>query len=379
MGRGHMRERSPGVWALTWEAPRGPDGKRRQGTATVRGTERQAQRELNRRLYEAEQAASAADPGRLTVADLLDRWLAAARPKLAPTSVQLYEAQLRLHLKPALGALRLSRLVPLQIQDHYTAELGRGAAPASVALQHAILRRACRQAVRWGLLDRNPCEGVDPPAAVPPALTVLDASALRALFRAAGPELRPAVVLAVLSGLRRGELLGLKAADVDREAGTLTVQRNLYHTRAGGVAFGPPKTRAGTRTLTLSGLALDALAAQAAAVAARKAAFGPLWEEQGLLFPGEAGRPWHPQAFTSAFRRLIRRHGLPEVRFHDLRHSNISISAALGIPLKVISARAGHANPALTLNRYQHLLPGQDQDAAARLDAAFRDDGEAAA
>jgi integrase len=365
MRSGSLKEIRPSVYRLRFDLPPDPaTGKRRQGTATVEGSRRDAEKELARRLA----GETDSSPAKLTLAAYLDQWQAANRKRLAPNTVRTYGYMVE-RLTARLGAVLLTRLSPYQIQEHYAQELEEQAA-SSVNLQHAVLRRALRQARRWKLLDYNPTDDVDPPRFVPPEIRALGPADLSRLMDAAGPALRPALVLAILSGIRRGELLGLQWSDLDWEAGRLLVQRQL---RLGetGLEYGPPKSRAGRRSLTLPVLALEELTAhQRRQEGLRRET--PTWQEFGLIFPREDGRPWHPSTFGNRYRTLRAVAGFPEVRLHDLRHAALTLLHALGVPQKVVMARAGHASPAMT-NRYLHTLPGQDEDAAERLERAFRD------
>jgi integrase len=365
MPRGSKTERAPSVWDLRWDLPRGPDEKRRQASSVFKGGAREADRELARRVAEAERGA--VTPARLTLEAYLAQWLA-ANAHLAPNTIALYGYQAK-RLTAGLGNVLLARLSPFQIQAHYAKELETQAA-SSVNLQHAVLRRALRQARRWKLLAYNPTDDVDAPRFTPPDVHALSPADLRRLLDAArDTTLYAPLVVAILTGIRKGELLGLWWTDL--EGARLSVRRQLLRAEGGGLRYGPPKSPTSRRSLTLPALALEELAAHRQAQA-RLRSLVPDWTESDLMFPAETGLPWHPSTFSGAYRRLREVAGFPDCRFHDLRHSALSLLHSLGVSQKVVMQRAGHASPSMT-NRYLHVLPGQDAEAAERLDQAFRE------
>ncbi|MBN1319454.1 MAG: site-specific integrase [Thermoleophilia bacterium] len=187
-----------------------------------------------------------------------------------------------------------------------------------------------------------------------------------------GTRLYLPVVLAVGSDLRRGELLALRWSDCDLQTGKLTVTRTLSEGRDYGLMFKEPKSRTSRRVITLPAFALEALTEHKKAQATHRLEVGPGYKDQGLVMPNDDGSPWAPNLLTGAFGDTIRKLDLPRVRFHDLRHSHITHLLLRGVPLKVVSARAGHSGIAITGDLYGHLLPGADEEAAAKLDDAYQ-------
>jgi integrase len=179
------------------------------------------------------------------------------------------------------------------------------------------------------------------------------------------------VMLAVTTGLRRGEILGLRWRDVDLQGGTLAVRPSLEQTRD-GLAFKQPKTSKGRRVVALPSLALDALHQHKARQAAVKLALGPAYDDHDLVCAREDGRPWPPDGFSTAFVNLVRKAGIPPTRFHDLRHTHATQLLRQGVHPKIVSERLGHATVGITLDVYSHVLPGMQEEAAARTDAALR-------
>lgn len=357
MKRGSAREVSPGVWRLRYDLPPDPhDGKRRQGSGTVHGTEADAKRELAKRQADAERTASART--RSTVAAYLAEWWGDVKANLAESTQIAYGKQIE-HLTRGLGSLRLERLTGQHVQRHYAAEQARGLGPGSIRLQHAVLRRALRQAKRWRLVTEAATDYVDLPRVRRAEPVVYGPADLaRLLSTAAGGRLHAPLLVLLGTGLRPGELLALHWEDVDWETPLLRVRRTLRKTPE-GLIFAPPKSDAGTRTFHLPKFTVTALREhqQQGSV-------------DGLIFPAPQGGVWHPGTFWHAYERLTIAAGVERLTLHRFRHLNLSTLSRAGVSGRAIQARAGHANPAQT-SHYLHVLDGEDADAAARLDAAF--------
>ncbi len=217
-------------------------------------------------------------------------------------------------------------------------EVNRGLSPQTVLHHHRVISEALRTAVKWGLLTINPADAVMPPKPTrrePKVLTEAQTETLLAAVK--GTRLYLPVVLAVGSGLRRGELLALRWSDCDLETGKITVMRTLSEGREFGLAFKEPKSRTSRRVVTLPSFALEALKEHKKAQAAHRLEVGPGYKDQGLVLPAEDGSPWAPNLLSGAFAAMIRRLDLPRVRLHDLRHGHITHLLLRGVPLKVAS------------------------------------------
>jgi integrase len=274
-----------------------------------------------------------------------------------------YEESCRLHIKPTLGKVRLSRLNPLQLQDLYTQKIDSGLSARTVQIIHATLHKALKQAVRWCLIPRNVAEAVTPPRPVKGEIQPLTRAQIKALLDAArGEKLYALYALACTTGMRQGELLGLQWRDLDLEAGTLTINRSVSKDKVN-----PPKTSSGRRTIRLSKLAISAL--QQHRVRTRKPRISE-W-----VFGTNAGTPIsRHNLHNRSWKPLLERAGLPyTTRFHDLRHSCISLLLAKGVPLKVVSEMAGHADVSITLSVYGHVLPDMQSLSADAMDDALEE------
>jgi integrase len=337
--------------------PPGPAGN------SPRPSQRQAQKELDRRIGEALESGTASP--RLTVGAQLDKWY--ARLTCSEGSLRAYAYQVA-HLKAAFGAVPLIRLTAAQIEDHYAQERRAGVAAASLEQRHSVLRQMLREARRHKLLTYPLWEDVRAPHAVPVTPRLLAPDDLRVLLAQAGP-LRAPLWIFLSTAFRRGEVLALRWDDLDWERGTVECKRALK-VRERAIVEGPPKTPHSLRTVTLPAVALEELRRhERAQEEARRA--GP-WTEGGWMFPRADGRVWHPETFYGTFLRALRDAGLPRVRLHSLRHLGLSWLSSGGISQRVIQARGGHATLAIS-SRYQHVLPGEDQHAAEVLDTILRE------
>lgn len=378
--RGHIRSRGQDgrSWSIIIDLGKDAEGKRKQKWHTFHGTKREAERERTRLLNELN-TGTYVEPTKLTVRQYLDRWLKEyAKSNVSAKTYQTYAEFVRLHLAPALGHHQLAKLAPLHIQEYYTRALesgrkdGKGGLSAqSVLHHHRVLHEALHQAVKWQLLARNPADAVEPPRPASTEMAALDVSeTARLLEAAAGTWLHLPILLAVTTGMRRGELLGLRWQDVDLKAGKLTVQQAVEETRA-GVTFKQPKTQRSRRPIDLPPLLVEALIRHKGEQAQERLLMGAAYQDQGLVIAQPDGQVRRPDNLSHAFLKLTRAHGI-KLRFHDLRHSHASHLLAAGVHLKVVSERLGHSSTRLTLDTYSHLLPGMGEDAALKVDVALR-------
>lgn len=378
--RGSIIKRSKHSYSIVIPVVDPVTGKRKQKWITVQGKRERAEEELARHVNDVHHGAFVA-PVKLTLSAFLDKFvLIHCEQNVAATTLARYRSIIEHHLKPALGGLPLVRLTPIHIQEFYAA-LARGGrkdgregglSAQTVLHTHRLISAALTKAVRWQLLARNPAEGVEAPKVRPHEVEVIDEAQTAWLIEVSkGTRLYIPILLTSCTGMRRGEILAASWPNVDWMAGTLRVTRALIETKDRGVEFKETKGKH-SRTVALPPLLVDALKLHKAEQDKVREALGTDYRENGLICCQPSGEVWVPSAFTSAYRDLLRRRKLAGPNFHALRHSHASIMLRNGVDLKEVSARLGHSKASFTLTQYCHLLPGQDQEAARRVDAVLR-------
>jgi integrase len=276
------------------------------------------------------------------------------------------------HVIPALGAHKLNKLRATHLEAYYSGKLDGGLPPASVRKHHCILHTALRHAVRLQLIGTSPADLAMPPRVGRSEMKVLDEKQSAAMLHAAaGTALYLPLLLAIGTGMRRGELLGLRWADVDLEAGTLIVNQTLQEAY-GELIFKEPRTTKSRRRITLPAIVVEALRGHRAEQARRTLAHEPGWTDSEFVLTAPHGGPWRPSNFDRIWRRFKTKQKL-EIRFHDLRHTHATQLLRAGVHPKVVSERLGHASIGITLDTYSHVMPGMQEEAAARIDAGLRE------
>ena len=370
--KGHIRERSPGHWAIVIDVSDSQGGKRKQRWHSFKGTKRQAQIECARLIAEL-QNGTAVEPSRMTVAAFLERWIEHMRGQVSPRSHERYAEIARKNLAPLLGALTLTKLQPAHISQAYAKALasGRrdgagGLSPRTVTHMHRVLREALQQAVRWQLLARNPADAVKPPKVERKQMNVLDTDAAVTLIEATRetPLFVP-ILLGIRCGLRRGEVVALR----DLERGQISVVASAEQTEQ-GVREKEPKNGKG-RTIVLSATEVEELRTHRARQAEGLLALGVRLTDDHHVVTRADGQPLQPRSLTHAFVKFVRQHGF-QIRLHDLRHSHATHMLASGVHPKIAQERLGHSSVGITLDLYSHVLPGMQAEAVSKVDAALR-------
>lgn len=310
-------------------------------------------------------------PARLTVTSELADWLEAVRPTVRPSTFTSYKYIVKTHLAPALGRVRLVRLQPTDVERMTTAKEAGGLSPRTVALMRTVLRMALGRAVKHGRLSRNVAALANPPRQVRHEIKPLSPEEVRTLLAAvAGTRLEGPVVVAVSTGLRAGELLGLQWADIDLDTGTLTVRTALQRID-GEHRLVPPKTSSSKREVALGAGTVAAIRAHRIRQLEERLVAGDEWNAAwpDLVFQTTVGGPVDINNLRHRFHRVLDRVGLRRVRWHDLRHAAASLLLAQNVHPRVIMELLGHSSIAVTMNTYSHVMPAARRDAAATMDA----------
>lgn len=350
---------------------------------TVRGaTRRNVAEELTRLRGDVQRGMTPPTDERMTVSAHLAAWLVDVRGSVRPSTWISYEGHVRLYIAPAIGRVRLTQLTPQHVRSLLEVVARAGRSPRTAQLTHAVLRRALGQATRDGLVARNVASLVQAPQVRRTEIQPLTPEEARTFLEAVqGDRLEALYTVALALGLRQGEALALRWADVDLDSGRLTVRGSLSRIprqmradddggRGTRYRIAEPKTARSRRTMLMPQLVVSALRDHRRRQLEERLWAGSRWhEEWDLVFATTIGTPLDARNVSTAFSRALAAAGLRRIRFHDLRHSAATLMLAQGVPARVIMETLGHSQIGMTLNLYAHVLPTLQQDAADRLDA----------
>jgi integrase len=369
-GEGTICQRKDGRWcaALTLQ-----NGRRKffYGQTKKEVTDKLivAQRDLQHGIAPANE--------KLTLKQYLNDWIeGSAKSSLRPRSYERYKEIVELHIIPGLGREVLAKLTPVKIERFLNDKIKAGLMPRTVQNIHGVLRRALKQAERWGTIPRNPASLVSAPRAEradAKPFTVEEAKTF--LQGIQGDRLEVLYSVALALGLRQGEALGLSWEDVDLDTGTLCVNRNLQ--RIGGkLVLTEPKTRKSRRTLPLPPSLKKSLLQHKEQQHQDRLLSGEQWEECGLIFTSRTGKPLQSNNVLKAFKRALSRAGLQDRRFHDMRHSCASLLLAQNVPMRVVMDLLGHTKIQTTADLYSHVTPTLLKESLSEMDRLLNMEGD---
>src|SRR5216683_2188207 len=353
-GEGSIYLRSDGRWAASISVE---DGKRK----TFYGkTRKEVQEQLKTALHQQQQGMLPTAPQQ-TLKQFLTQWLQDHKSSIRVRSYERYEELVRLHIIPVLGRHQLQKLTAQQVQAFYTKKLNEGLSPTTVNGLHAVLHKALDDAVRLGILARNVCDAVSPPRRAHFEIQPLSMEQSQQLLAAAkGHNLEALFVLA------------LKWQDIDFSHNTLHVQRIFTRRPGNRYIEAEPKTEKSRRSIALAPMVVELLKQHRVRQLEAKLQAGETWQERGLVFCTAVGTPLNPSKVVDRFKTLLKRAGLPEIRFHDLRHSAATILLSMGVHPKVVQELLGHNQISMTMDIYSHVLPTMQKDAVSKLNDALQ-------
>jgi integrase len=365
--RGSKRKLKDGVWELRVDLGTDPiTGKRKQLSRTFHGPARAADQAL-RDLVD-EQAPSRSDGVGATFGQLLDQWLEECeRMDLSPTTIRTYRAQIERTIRPNLGKVTLTRLTAKNLDASYGAMKDAGKSPKTIRNHHAIISTALHQAVRWGWVRTNVAEMAKPPRVSQSRVTAPSLELVREVIEAAerrDPRLAPLLMLAALTGMRRGELCALRWSDVDLEVGMIEVSRSVVVV-PGGFAEKSTKTNRG-RAVALDSVGVAMLSQHRSNTERWGAEAGAEVFADAFVFSPlvEGTTPFRPDNVTSFFIRVRNEVKAPTVRLHDLRHFTATQLIGAGVDVRTVAGRLGHSDPSVTLRVYSHAIEDRERAAA---------------
>lgn len=369
---GQIIRRGDKTWVVRIFQGRDENGKRRYVNKTIHGTKKNAEKYLTAKLRDKDLGINI-EPASESLDKYLEKWLqSVVRSRVREATFDDYKYLLDRYVSPALGPIKLCDIASIDIQKLYGDMLdAKELSARTVRMTHAILSSAMKQAVRWHMLARNPCEFVDLPRTVRKEMQALSPDeASRFLHAAKADRLGIVLSFALATGMRPEEYLALKWSDVDLHAGNATVRRTLIWRKGGGWYFGEPKTSRSRRTIPLPTSLVSALSDHRRKQGESRLKKGADYQNNDLVFATGEGTP-------ILLRNLVRRHFRPvlvnaklalSLRLYDLRHSCATLLLSAGENPKVVSERLGHASIVLTLDTYSHVLPSMQQAATEKLE-----------
>lgn len=367
-GTGSIFELADGRYRASLELGYGPGGKRLRKTWTCK-TKAEARAKLKEASRLVDDGFSVPD-GKVTLGQFLERWLTeSVAPSVKESALIQYRRTVRVHIAPKLGPRRLATLAPLDLAQLYREKLESGLSPATVLYVHRILHRALGQAVRWKLTHHNVAAMVDAPRLPRSTVSAFTPEQARAFMAAVkGDRLEALYLVSLAAGLRRGEVLALRWADVNFDIGSLAVQRSLSKVE-GGWAFTEPKTASSRRVVKLPAFAVESLREHRIRQEVERAK-AHVWADSSLVFATEIGTVIDGRNLLRLFKAHVKAAGMaPEsFTFHGLRHSAATLMLALGVHPKVVAEGLGHSRVGITLDVYSSVLPHLQDEAAAKMD-----------
>lgn len=335
-----------------------------------------SRREAQEKLTEAlrnRQLGLPATNDKITFREFLEKWLEdSVKPTVRPRTHKSYSQLVERRIEPDLGKIKLVKLKPQDIQALMNQKLKSGLSPRSVQYIHAVIRRALVLAEKWQLVPRNVAKLVDPPRVKREEVEPLTPEQARAFLDAAkGERLEALYSVAVALGLRRSEALGLRWQDIDFEAETLRVRHSLQRIE-GKLQLVEPKSLKSRRTIALPKATLKALKDHRKRQLEERMIAGSNWQDTDFVFTSTIGTPIEPDNLSRWFKPLLKKAGLPNIRFHDLRHTAASLLLVQGVSPRVVMETLGHSQISLTMNTYSHVMPVLQRDAAEKMDAILQ-------
>lgn len=364
-------------WQIVIEGERDPvTGKRSRKYKTVRGRKKEAEKVMAEMITKIEHG-TYVEPSKMTLNDLLEQWLESyCKPNLQPRSYESYRMIARRHFAESLGKIKLQDLKPIHIQSYQTEKL-KDLSGTTVQNHHHILSQAIKYGIRLQLIETNPVEVIKAPPRDEPQLQYLDREGVnKVLELSKGKWLHPYIYVAIHTGMRRGEMLGLEWDRVDLKGGKISVVQTLQRVRNEGLIFKKPKTKSSKRMITISQDVVKVLKKLKKRQAKLRLKYKNYYQEKNLVFCEErksrAGEPCNPYTVTRRWNRIADKAGYPDVRLHDLRHTHATLLLSAGVNVKIIQERMGHAKVTTTLDTYSHVVPTLQREAAEKLDSMIQ-------
>ena len=361
---GSIKKSPSGNWELRYYVA-DQSGNRKRVSTTVKGSKKNAQTKL-REVLSAVDNGSHVDKSKESVKDFSIRWM----ETYVATNCTLrtawgYQGNIDRYIVPVIGKVSVQNLSGSQIQAIYAGMLERGLSRTTVLHVHRVLKQILGYAVKWGVIARTPADAATPPKRAKKQSAMWDVPTIsKFLGLSKGTRFGDLYNFAVLTGLRRSEICGLKWESVDLTAGNLSIVAVLHRIKGHGLVEVEPKTTGSRRSLDLASETIDLLHSIRGRQNLERLEYGPVWKDTGYVFTHPDGSPLIPDQITQDFASVIKKYGLPHLTFHGLRHAHATLSLKAGINPKIVSEALGHSKVGITLDLYSHVLPNMQKEAA---------------
>lgn len=345
-------------------------GDRLRQYVTVHGTKKEAERIARQMVREAESGGSAMFTT-TTVCGWIAQWLKDYKVDIEQTTRESYQEKIDNYIVPAFGKTLLKDLRAEAIQRWVNELRESGLSPKTIRNTYNILNPSLKKAVTLRMIPYNPCDGVELPKLVKPEVAIYDIDLCKQVVELAkGTSMYLIVLLEVMTGLRRGELVALKWSHIDLDSKIIHVCENTVRAN-GGTITKAPKSKAGNRIISIGAEVVEELRQAKEEYDTDRKSYGAGFHDDGYVVHQKDGRPFRPDSITQKWSRFEESHGLPHIKFHGLRHSHATALAQAGVNPKVVQERLGHADVSITLNTYTHATTTMNRDAASKLDDIF--------
>lgn len=349
-----------------WSAEVSIGGKRRTKYGKTRN---EVQEWLHETLTEIHRGLRKNIGTKISLQKYMEIWLDAMKSQIRPNTWSQYAQISRQHIFPILGSLQLNDLEPHHVQTFYSKKFEDGVGQSTRGMIHSVLHRAMNVALDWGFIRRNPVTSIKKPKQDKREMQFLTSEeAFRFLNVAKKNRYAALYYLAIATGMRQGEILGLKWGDLDFQSGRLQIQRQLQRVRGQALLFTQPKSASSRRIVLLGSKTLDRLRDHLKNQKMERLFAGEKWEENELIFPSSKGTPLDTSSLFRNFKVLLKEANLPNIRFHDLRHTAATLMFQQGVHPKIVQERLGHSSIGITMDVYSHAIPSLQMEAANCMD-----------
>lgn len=357
-------------WYYVFSLENEVNGKRKQKKKRGFKTKKEAQKALAEAINDLNKG-TFIEQSNIKYNDYLDQWFLTKQNTIGVQTVKVYKDFIQKRIKPTLGNFTLSKLSTIQIQTVVNNLYEEGLSSSTVKKVYEIIRNSLEHAVDFELVPKNVASKVKLPKANKKEMNVWNGEEVNKFLEFAKDN--PSYIvfyLALTTGMRQGEILGLRWKDVDLDKGLIKINQTLSHD--GKIFISGAKTKSSLRTINLSLSGIKVLKVRKLAVSKEKLSFGPIYQDFDLVVCTQHGTPFNPANIRRTFKRIIKMADVPDIRFHDLRHTHATLLLSKGVNVKVISERLGHSNIKVTLDTYSHVLPSMQEEVARKLDEIIK-------